>query len=115
MKDIVYGGQGAPLVPSAERFLFNNYQACLNLGGIANTHLEDTAFDICPCNMLLNFLCQKLNPPQKYDVFGSISQHGRYIKSFEDALESLEYYQVSIQYSDFEIIIFMDYMNKSKL
>ncbi|CAD5121210.1 DgyrCDS9745 [Dimorphilus gyrociliatus] len=94
MKDIVYGGQGAPLVPSAERFLFNNYEACLNLGGIANTHLEDTAFDICPCNMLLNHICQRLKPPRKYDEDGHISKGGKLVKSYEDALESLQYYQI---------------------
>ena len=56
--DVGYGGQGAPLVPGAERFLFSEFDACLNLGGIANISFPKSipfsGFDLAPCNQLLN-------------------------------------------------------------
>jgi anhydro-N-acetylmuramic acid kinase len=74
--DVAYHGQGAPLVPIGDKLLFNNYDACLNIGGFANisyTHNNKvTAFDIAPANIVLNELCNKIN--LLYDAEGAIAK-----------------------------------------
>jgi anhydro-N-acetylmuramic acid kinase len=82
--DVALGGQGAPLVPIGDKLLFGNYNACLNVGGIANISFEDKgkriAFDICPANMVLNYLAQQAG--QAYDKGGKMAAGGK----FDDAL-----------------------------
>jgi len=93
--DVALGGQGAPLVPFGDRYLFSSYQACLNLGGIANVSFEKNnariAFDICPVNMILNLLAEKQG--LKYDDEGSISRSGEIIPQLLDELNSLAFYK----------------------
>jgi len=78
--DVAYGGQGAPLVPFADRMLFSEYSGCLNLGGFANiSHLKasqvTTAWDIGVCNNLLNKLSSLKG--LEYDDGGSIASSGK--------------------------------------
>lgn len=76
--DVLYGGQGAPLVPVGDKLIFNEYDVCLNLGGIANLSLdhkkERIAYDVCFLNMGLNHLAQKLR--KQYDAFGASASNG---------------------------------------
>ncbi len=76
--DVAHGGQGAPLVPIGDKLLFNEYDVCLNLGGIANVSLtqkkERIAFDVCYMNMGLNHLANKAN--KKYDHNGALASSG---------------------------------------
>ena len=66
-RDVVAGGQGAPLVPAfhAERFgVAGHARAVLNLGGIANLTLLGTdgsvkGFDTGPANALLDHWCAR--------------------------------------------------------
>ena len=78
-KDVALGGQGAPLVPIGDELLFSKYNYCLNLGGIANISFnqitERIAFDVTPCNMVLNQLSSALG--MKYDDGGQVSKKGK--------------------------------------
>lgn len=89
--DIEKGGQGAPLVPAGDMLLFGNYNACINLGGIANITLNDSkkAFDITYCNRALNFLASKLK--LKFDAEGKIARGGKLIAAFLKQLEEIDY------------------------
>lgn len=93
--DVALGGQGAPLVPIGDRLLFGQYDACLNLGGIANISFEKSgeriAYDICPCNMALNLLAQKIN--LEYDKDGMNAKKGSINDSLFNQLNSLDYYK----------------------
>lgn len=76
--DVARGGQGAPLVPIGDQLLFDAYDVCLNLGGIANLSMERKkvriAYDVCYANMGLNYLANKAG--KKYDQDGSLASSG---------------------------------------
>lgn len=75
--DVALGGQGAPIVPIADRLLFPAYDFCLNIGGIANVTInreEPLAFDICPANQLLNHYAARYE--KAYDDRGAIARGG---------------------------------------
>ena len=97
VQDIKLGGQGAPLVPVGEKYLFQEYDSFLNLGGFANIskHKGESiiAYDICPVNILLNNLSKKIG--KDYDDKGSIASSGNFIVNLYEELEKLEYYQSS--------------------
>lgn len=76
--DVALGGQGAPLVPLGDQLLFQDYEVCLNLGGIANISQQvkgkRVAFDVCFANMGLNYLASKAGKP--YDEGGAMAADG---------------------------------------
>jgi len=92
--DVALGGQGAPLVPIGDKLLFTEYDFCLNLGGIANISFDQenrrTAFDICPMNMTLNFLVEKIG--HEFDKDGEIARTGKVIPELISSLEKLPYF-----------------------
>lgn len=96
--DVALGGQGAPLVPIGDRLLFGDYDACLNLGGIANISYTDhatnqhVAFDICPCNMALNRLAGRLG--LAYDAGGENARRGNCHTCLKVRLDELDYYSL---------------------
>ncbi len=77
--DISKGGQGAPLAPVVEHYLFQEYRMFLNLGGISNISLHTpdhiAAFDVCPTNQLLNHLALGIGKP--YDDKGKLAKSGK--------------------------------------
>lgn len=92
--DVALGGQGAPIVPIGEKYLFTGYQYWLNLGGIANISAQlpeqFAAFDICPANRVLNTLASALNKP--YDDGGALAAGGVSDKGLLEQLNALPYY-----------------------
>ena len=77
--DVMLGGEGAPLVPAGDKFLFSEYDVCLNLGGIANLSMEvkgkRMAFDVSFSNMGLNYLMAKVR--KEFDEDGKLSSLGK--------------------------------------
>jgi len=65
-RDMVLGGQGAPLIPFFDEFIFgkNTPKILLNLGGIANLsivgkNIKTSGFDCGPANSLMDLACAK--------------------------------------------------------
>jgi anhydro-N-acetylmuramic acid kinase len=87
-RDLAAQGQGAPLVPFADYFLFRDkhlYRAVQNIGGIANvTYLprnckpkDIIAFGTGPGNMIIDGLVSMLSKgKRKYDNRGKIASQG---------------------------------------
>lgn len=95
--DVALGGQGAPLVPIGDRYLFKDYDYCLNLGGIANISFEKSgkrlAYDICPVNIVLNSLA--LEKKKKYDHGGKLASRGKVNEKLLAKLNSNPFYSKS--------------------
>jgi anhydro-N-acetylmuramic acid kinase len=93
-KDVALGGQGAPLVPVGDAFLFADYTACLNLGGIANISFNSEngrkAFDICPVNMVLNKIA--LSQGLAFDMDGKLAAKGEVDLELLNKLNNLSFY-----------------------
>tara|TARA_B110000438_G_scaffold36042_1_gene35794 strand:+ start:16393 stop:17451 length:1059 start_codon:yes stop_codon:yes gene_type:complete len=93
--DILMGGQGAPLVPFGEKFLFTNYDYCINIGGILNiTDLiknKIIAYDVCAANLVLNYLSRKIK--LEYDKNGIKASKGKLIEKLFNELNTLKYYK----------------------
>ena len=94
-KDIVAGGQGAPLVPIGDFGLFSDLaEGFLNIGGFANVSFKNddsiVAYDICPGNLPLNKLAHAKN--LEYDKNGELAKSGEINFFLLDLLNSLDYY-----------------------
>ena len=96
-QDVEFGGQGAPLVPVGEKFLFPEYNTLINLGGFANitkrTNDSLVAYDICPVNIVLNRLCNLVN--LKFDNKGKLASSGKLKNNLFNDLQSLKYYNLN--------------------
>ncbi|BFZ24185.1 hypothetical protein BsWGS_27224 [Bradybaena similaris] len=93
-KDVALGGQGAPLVPCGERFLFQQTDMCINLGGIANVGFKgDQGFVVCPCNIVLNHLASLHDPDLQYDRDGQLAATGQVLPDILEQLDQLDFYQ----------------------
>ncbi|MCX6231748.1 MAG: anhydro-N-acetylmuramic acid kinase [Bacteroidetes bacterium] len=95
--DVAMGGQGAPLVPIGDQYLFAAYDFCINLGGFANLSFEQDnkriAYDICPFNLVLNQLSNKLGFP--YDDKGLLASQGVVQQELLNELNALNFYKLN--------------------
>lgn len=92
--DVSLGGQGAPLVPIGDQWLFGGYEFCLNLGGISNMSFEKNgervAYDIGIANMVLNHLTAQIG--KSYDENGHMAKSGNRDEGLFRQLNDLPYY-----------------------
>ena len=126
-KDVLAGGEGAPLVPIYHRALVNcmggleSPVAVLNLGGIANVtwvgperELDESgllAFDTGPCNALLDdWVLEKTG--KRFDEGGSLAMRGKadmqiansmlahpyFVKAFPKSLDRLDFTNDAIKH-----------------
>ncbi|MBN1821885.1 MAG: anhydro-N-acetylmuramic acid kinase [Prolixibacteraceae bacterium] len=92
--DVALGGQGAPLVPVGDKYLFKEFDYCLNLGGFSNISYDEKgkriAFDICPVNIVLNYLAEKKG--SLFDKDGILGSKGNINIKLLEQLNKLPYY-----------------------
>ena len=93
-KDVVAGGQGAPLVPIGDLLLFSGeYSTFLNLGGFANCCIvgqKVIAYDISPANLPMNEIAQLFGV--EYDKNGELASTGTINQAVLEELNQLDYY-----------------------
>jgi anhydro-N-acetylmuramic acid kinase len=98
--DVAYNGQGAPLVPIVEEHLYAAFDGCLNLGGIANFSCVDeetgnrVAWDIGPCNLLLNHLAARVG--HVFDEDGHIAAKGHVLPALFERFLALEFHAMPL-------------------
>ena len=95
--DVVAGGQGAPLVPIGDHYLFRHLaDAFVNIGGFSNISFNrenaTLAFDIGPGNLPLNEYARKLG--LDFDKDGAIAAHHPSNPDLLAKLNKLPYYNV---------------------
>jgi anhydro-N-acetylmuramic acid kinase len=98
-RDIAAGGQGAPLVPFVDCFLFGSsrrIRVALNIGGIANITVipPGIAFDTGPGNMVIDALVREYTGGrQNFDHNGRIAAQGKVDRALLDRLLADPYYR----------------------
>jgi len=94
-KDIVAGGQGAPLVPIGDKLLFTERaEAFLNIGGFSNVCFPGEvtiAFDVCPGNLPMNRIVNSLG--MDYDAEGLLAKSGQIDSVLLEKLSKITFYK----------------------
>ncbi len=101
-RDMVVGGQGAPLVPAFHSALYreeDKTRVILNLGGIANisilshdSHIPVSGFDTGPANILLDSWCQT-QCGEPFDENGEWAMSGHILPELLQTLLDDPYFQ----------------------
>ena len=96
--DVIMSGEGAPLVPYGDKKLFNEFDYCINIGGILNIsklyEKKLIGYDICPGNIILNKFSRKLR--KEYDIDGRLSSSGNFNSTLFKVLNEIDYYKGEI-------------------
>ncbi|MGB6545993.1 MAG: anhydro-N-acetylmuramic acid kinase [Candidatus Acidiferrales bacterium] len=104
--DIAAGGQGAPLVPIVDYWLYSNARVgrvALNIGGIANLTVlpagcglrDVVAFDTGPGNMVIDALVRRAtHGRQKFDRDARIATRGKMIPTLLERLLRDKYFRL---------------------
>ena len=93
-QDIAINGEGTPVAPIVDKYLFKGHDFYLNIGGIANISCvlpeKVVAFDISPANQLLNVLANRLG--HEYDEGGKIAASGTIEEDLFKAFNAASFY-----------------------
>ena len=97
-KDMALGGQGAPLIPFFDKFIFGKKapKILLNVGGISNfslvgKNIKTIGFDVGPGNTLMDLACQQFfNRP--FDKNGARAARGKADKTYVKKLLTQTYF-----------------------
>lgn len=106
VRDVAAGGEGAPLVPIADAFLYSDVQdwrLLQNIGGIGNVSVVPPkgeissvrAFDTGPGVVLVDYLVRELYPRMRFDEGGAIARSGRVHSDVVTALLQDDYFAQS--------------------
>jgi anhydro-N-acetylmuramic acid kinase len=100
-KDILFGGQGAPLVPIYHLALLKEYKKpiiVLNIGGVANiTYIEDDqpenliAFDVCFGGAPMDDLIKE-KTGKDFDKNGTLAQKGQIDQTLAEKFLSIDFF-----------------------
>lgn len=94
--DVALGGQGAPLAALADKYLFSEYEGCLNLGGIVNLSWKAgkryVAFDITGVNQIMNALVQPRG--LAFDEGGKLAATGKVNEALLDLLNDQAFFEL---------------------
>lgn len=118
--DVAMKGRGIPLGPIGDELLFDEYELCLNLGGIANVSFREKgqrkAFDICPVNVGFNHFMKVLG--YEYDLDGKFGRSGKVQEELLTLLNDLEFYHQKVSKSltrEWFVTVFLPLINSFQL
>ncbi len=93
-QDIAIGGEGTPLAPAADKYLFEGYDFYLNIGGIANISCNVNgkmiAFDIGGANQIFNRLANLVD--LEYDDGGQLAAKGEIVNILLEEINATDYF-----------------------
>ena len=93
-RDVLAGGQGAPIVPLCDLLFFPDVKYCLNLGGIMNISIKNNdsiiSSDIGVCNQVINHFAEKTGV--SFDRDGNIAKGGLVNSTLLNSLNNLPFF-----------------------
>lgn len=96
-RDVMAGGQGAPIVPLCDLLFFPEVKYCLNLGGIMNISIKHydriISSDIGVCNQVINYFAKKLG--FAFDKDGDIARQGFVDSDLLNSLNHLPFFKLT--------------------